>query len=135
LGACVTPPAREIVIVETPSTIVRVIDAVEVSKLPEVGVSTATNVSDPVEFGLGRVHVPVVEEIEIAVQAEIPNPPELKSTEPGTEVVIFKTGEAPTGVEVPPPCNVTVIVELALPIIIVSCLTPTAEAPSVALTV
>ena len=95
----------------------------------------AVTVTEPVLGGVGRVQVPVVEAIAIAVHDAKPPPPAKKSTDPGAEVVIFKTGEAPTGVDVPPPCNVTVIVELALPIIIVSCLTPTAEAPSVALTV
>jgi hypothetical protein len=82
----------------------KVIEAVDVSKLFDaVGVKVASKVTDPVLFGAGNVQLPVVAAMAIAVQAGNPPPPIVKSTLPACEVVIKRTGLAPTGVEVPPP--------------------------------
>ena len=76
---------------------------VEVSKFPEVGRKRTSIVTVPAELGAGKVHEPVVEEIDTPVQDGRLFPPIVKSTDPGDDVVTSKTGLAPMGVEVPPP--------------------------------
>ena len=94
----------------------------------------ATRVTVPVLFGAGNVQVPVVTDIAIAVQAGSPPPPIVKSTLPDCEVVIARTGFAPTGVAVPPPCSATDIEDDALFTVMVNCLCPVLLCESVAIT-